>query len=148
MEDGSVPPDPWSPPPPEWEVPPLRYPKGLERIRRPEDYKTSALRRKPRPPQIDRNPKASKRVESKDEEFGCMDLLRSFVRDETLEVYYQGVGLPGEGKHDHLDLMRRCLQEANTSDREQQGNSFFKSLGPSLAGQMIRQFQLDQTFRF
>ena len=116
MEDGSVPPDPWSSEPELWDPPPLRYPKGLERIRRPEDYGTSRPRRKPRPPKKNRRQsKALQEEAAKSEEWPILKLLEAFVRDPVMEPYYRGICLPGEGECDHLDLMRQCINAADRS---------------------------------
>ena len=118
MTDDSVPPDPWSEPPPKWTPPPLRYPKGLERIHGPEDEEVVRSRRKPRPPKKDRREAKLKQEEAKGfEEADVLTRLRSFARDPRMEVYYKGVGLPGEGEFELLDLMRHCIKSAEGDHR-------------------------------
>lgn len=113
MADDSLPPDPWSDPPPKWTPPPLRYPKGLERIQGPEQDEIVRPRRKPRPPKKDRKEAKLKQEEAKGfEEADILTRLRLFARDPSMEVYYKGVGLPGDGDCESLDLMRRCIRAA------------------------------------
>lgn len=113
MLDDSVPPDPWSEPLPKWDPPPLRYPKGLERIKGPEDDDVVRPRRKPRPPKRDRKETKLKQEEAKGfEEADILTRLRLFARDASMEPYYRDVGLPGEGEYESLDMMRRCIRAA------------------------------------
>lgn len=113
MLDDSVPPDPWSEPPPKWDPPPLRYPKGLERIKGPEDDDVVRPRRKPRPPKKDRKEAKLMQEEAKGfEEADILTRLRLFARDASMEPYYRDVGLPGEGQYESLDMMRRCIRAA------------------------------------
>ena len=128
MTDDSVPPDPWSEPPPTWTAPPLRYPKGLERIRGPEDEEVVRPRRKPRPPKKDRKEAKLKEEDEKGfEEADVLARLRLFARDPSMQAYYKGVGLPGEGESEFLDLMRRCIRAA-------EGDYRFPSFAPSALG--------------
>lgn len=111
MADNSVPPDPWTDAPGEWEPPPLRYPKGLENLKRPDVEETSRMRRKPRQPSGKRSTESNK---AKDvEEWSILDQLRLFARDTSFEPYYRGVSLPGEGSHRSLKFMRRVRAQAD-----------------------------------
>ncbi len=113
MSDDSVPPDPWSEPLPKWEPPPLRFPKGLERLRGPDEDDASRLRRKPRAPRKERKDAKLKEEEEADyEEADILTRLRLFARDPSMIPYYDGVGLPGEGEYESLDLLRRCISSA------------------------------------
>lgn len=117
MSDSTVPFDPWSgdPSTSKWQPPPLRYPKGMEHVRRPEEEDVKRQRRKPRTYKKNRRKDKEGKEEAEQEEWGVLRRLCLFARDPTFEAYYKDMSLPGEGECVMLNHMRGCISDADGS---------------------------------